>query len=155
MPDRSKSAPLEQRARIARGFLTFLLTCVAVWLARDFLTPLAWAVVIAVAVWPVYLQFTSLLPIRQSALAPLLFTILLTAILLVPILLVINRLAQESGIVLQWVNQFRENGIPVPGWLREVPIAGEQAAHWWESNLSNPTTAATWLGSVDLAKVAA
>ena len=48
------SAPLplhSQGRRTARVFFAVALVALALWIARDFLAPLAWAAILAIAVW--------------------------------------------------------------------------------------------------------
>jgi hypothetical protein len=46
-------------------------------------------------------------------------------VLLVPIILTVHQIAQGSDIFLLWLSQLREDGIPVPIWVVQLPIAGE------------------------------
>ena len=41
-------------ARTRQLYLTVFIVLLALWIARDFLTPIAWAVVLAMAEWPLY-----------------------------------------------------------------------------------------------------
>jgi hypothetical protein len=52
-----KEAPLapDSRSRVyARGVLATGLALLAFWIARDFLAPVVWAVIITASLWPVY-----------------------------------------------------------------------------------------------------
>lgn len=130
-------------------FTAFLLG-LTVWIAWDFLPALAWAVVIALTTWPLYIRFAALLGGRTGGwVTPLLFTLLVGVILLVPITLLLRQAAQDSQTILQGINQLRENGVPVPGWISQVPVAGEQVATWWRSNLSDPKAMAGWLAGIN------
>jgi hypothetical protein len=37
-----------------------------------------------------------------------------------------------------WVTQLRQDGIPVPDWVAQLPIAGGYLDRWWQTSLSNP-----------------
>jgi predicted PurR-regulated permease PerM len=87
---------------------------------------LAWAIVIAVAVWPIYSRFAALIfSGRSSSLASLLFTLLTGLVLLVPIVFAVHQIAHGSDSFARSINQLRESGIAVPVWLVRLPIAGE------------------------------
>src|SRR5262245_29382071 len=52
-----RQSPRQKRA--ARFVLVIVLSLLAAWLARDFLAPIGWAVVVAIATWPLYLRFAA------------------------------------------------------------------------------------------------
>ena len=150
-----EALPVNSRGRVmVRASFAVLLVLLALWVARDFLVPLAWAAVIAIAVWPAYARFTALVPGRRSdVLAPLVFTLLTGVVLLVPVILLVPHIAQASDAFVRWITELRENGIAVPGWAAQLPVAGEFLARWWEANLSNPGSALEWLRQLDLESV--
>ena len=161
---RSNSEPKERSAlpvdrparRVARAVFAILLVGLALWIAQDFLTPVAWAVVIAVTTWPLYTRFRGLISEQRSAvLAPLLFTLLVAIVIVVPLLLPLHKANQESDTILQWLTQLRDHGMPAPAWLAAFPIAGQQLSEWWNANLSNPQAAQEWLGRTNMDTVTA
>lgn len=161
---RSNSEPKERSAlpvdrparRVARAVFAILLVGLALWIAQDFLTPVAWAVVIAVTTWPLYTRFRELVSEQRSAvLAPLLFTLLVAVVIVVPLLLPLHKANQESDTILQWITQLRDHGMPAPAWLAAFPIAGQQLSEWWNANLSNPQAAQEWLGRTNMDTVTA
>jgi predicted PurR-regulated permease PerM len=139
--------PNPQTRKWIRAGLGFGILLLALWVAQEFLAPLCWAVVIALTTWPAYKVFAARIADGRSVvLAPLVFTLLVGAILFVPILVAIHQAAQESQLLMQSLAHARDNGIPVPKWLVEIPL-GEHAARWWAANLSEPQSAREWLGS--------
>jgi predicted PurR-regulated permease PerM len=151
LPDKA-ALPLHAPGRIvARAVFTALLVLLALWMASDFLAPLAWAAVIAVALWPVYRPFAALISDRRSpVLAPLLFTSITGLVLLGPIVLAGYQAAQASETIVQLVTQLQENGVPVPNWFAQVPLIGEHAVRWWNANLSEPKAAGEWISSMNV-----
>jgi len=108
--------------------------------AWDFLAPLAWAVVIALTVWPAYRRYSARLAGGPSnVLAPLSFTILIGLVLFVPVGLAIHQAAVEAQTLAHSLAHVRQNGIAVPGWLADTPL-GEYGVRWWTANLSDPRT---------------
>ncbi|HET9536105.1 MAG TPA: AI-2E family transporter, partial [Mesorhizobium sp.] len=62
---------------MARTSLAIILVVLSAWIAFDFLPALGWAVILAIATWPLYVRFARLIPDQRSALvAPLTFTAL-------------------------------------------------------------------------------
>jgi predicted PurR-regulated permease PerM len=142
-----------RQKKVARLVLVLVLALLAFWLARDFLAPIGWAVIVAIATWPLYVRFASRFREPTPTLAPLLFTIVVGVMLLLPIFLTVNEVAQDSDTIAQWFKNLQQHGIAVPPWLSEIPVAGEAVSRWWQTNLSNPNAASSWLGSFDPAKV--
>jgi predicted PurR-regulated permease PerM len=137
-----RQSPRQKKA--ARFVLVIVLALLSVWLACDFLAPIGWAVVVAIATWPLYLRFTSHFRNAPPSVAPLLFTLIVGVMLLLPIFLAINQVAQDSDTIAQWFKDLRRHGIAVPPWLGEIPVAGEAVSRWWHTNLSDPNAANSW-----------
>jgi predicted PurR-regulated permease PerM len=148
----SLEKPIDSRAQLAtRAAFAILLVLLALWIASDFLTALAWAAVIAITTWPVYIRFATLISDdRSPGLAPLLFTGLTGLVLVVPIILTMQQIVQGSDAFVHWVTQLRQDGIPVPDWVAQLPIAGEYLDGWWQANLSNPRAVVEWLRGVNM-----
>jgi predicted PurR-regulated permease PerM len=141
-----QALPIRPGARtIARGVLTFALIILALWTASDFLTPVGWAVIIAIAAWPVYAPVASHLSDRRHPIVPpLLFTVLVGLLLFVPIALTAHQLAQQSETIFSLMTQAREKGMAVPSWIGQLPIAADFLQQWWRDNLTEPQAAAGW-----------
>jgi predicted PurR-regulated permease PerM len=140
--------------RRARQLFAGALTLLALWVARDYLAALAWAVLIAVAVWPAYRCLAAALPGRRT-LAPTLFTLLAGLVLLVPLALVVAAIGREAQTALGWLTEAQQRGVPVPGWLAGVPLLGRSAVAWWRDRLGGPVEAKAFLEGVDRGALAA
>ncbi len=149
--------PFDSRAwAITRTAVALLVVLLAAWVAQDFLAALAWATVIAIATWPVYIVFaTRVFGGRPQALAAFLFTVLTSLVLLVPILTAVHQIAQGSDSLARLLSQLRESGIPVPVWLVRLPIAGEYLDLWWRTNFSNPDVLVQWLRGLSTENITA
>ena len=90
----------------------------------DFLPALAWAIVIAITTWPLYLRFAALIPQRRCArvIAPLLFTLIVGIVLLIPLMLALQQLAQASDAAMRWIAELQKSGVPVPAWVAQLPL---------------------------------
>jgi predicted PurR-regulated permease PerM len=125
--------------------LTFALILLALWIAGDFVTPVGWAAIIAIATWPVYAPFAShLSERRRPILAPLLFTVLVGLLLFAPIALATQQIAQQSEMIFSLMTQARDQGMPVPSSIGQFPIAADFLQQWWRDNLTEPRAAAGW-----------
>jgi predicted PurR-regulated permease PerM len=93
----SAALPIDSRTRaVARTVIAILLVILALWIARDFLSALTWAMVMAITAWPIYVRFARLIGGgRSSVLAPLLFTFLTGFVLIVPVILTVHQIGQR------------------------------------------------------------
>jgi predicted PurR-regulated permease PerM len=149
--------PIRPRARAAtRTAFAILLVLLALWVASDLLPALTWAAVIAIAVWPLYSRFATLIANGgRSTLAALLFTLLTGVILVVPVILTVHQIAQGSEAFGRWVSQLRANGLQVPSWVAQLPIAGEYLDRWWQANLGSPGAMVEWLRGINIEGITA
>ena len=147
-PPGAASSSWQPFARIA---LATALIAVGLWVLFDFLPALAWAGVLAIALWPLYRQMLRLLPDRSDRIVgPLLGTLLIGIIFIAPLVLLGMGLARESHFVTEFVNNARHHGIAVPQWIGQIPMAGPIIANWWSANLSDPAMAEDLIGRVTL-----
>jgi predicted PurR-regulated permease PerM len=149
--------PVNAGARQAvRIVLALALLALAAWIAADFLTALAWATVIAITTWPLYVGLAALIPqpLRRIV-APLLFTLLVGIVLLIPLMLALQQLAQASDAFVRWVAELQKSGVPVPAWIAQLPFTGDLLVEWWRANLSDPAAASQWMRGVNTESVTA
>src|SRR5262245_50419314 len=112
--------PLPAPARVvARTALAIMLVVLAAWIASGFLAALGWAVILAIATWPLYARFARLVPEgRSPVIAPLTFTVLTGTLLFLPAALDITGMAQESAGVVRWDTVLRGTTAAGRGWVR-------------------------------------
>jgi predicted PurR-regulated permease PerM len=124
------------------------LAVLGLWVARDYLVALAWAVLIALAAWPLYRRVAVLMPGRRT-LAPAVFTLLTSFVLLVPLVLVAVEVGREAQTALRWLAEAQQSGVPAPDWLAGIPLLGRYAEAWWHGHLGGPAEAKAFLEGVD------
>jgi predicted PurR-regulated permease PerM len=147
-PPSAESSLWQQFARIA---LATALIAVGLWILFDFLPALAWAGVLAIALWPLYHRMLRLLPERSDRIVgPLIGTALVGIVVIAPLVLLGIGVARESHFVTDFVADARHHGIAVPEWIVQLPLAGPTIASWWRANLSDPAMAEELIGRVTL-----
>src|SRR4051794_5156730 len=135
--------------------LVALLTLASLWVARSFLLELAWAVTLAVALWPLYRRaLARRAKPGPSILVPLGFTIATGLVVMMPIALVAVEAARDSDAAVQWLNHAQSAGIAAPAWLDRVPMVGSRLALWWQANLATPAGASAFIGGLDTSETA-
>jgi predicted PurR-regulated permease PerM len=144
------AAPASSQS-LARIALATAVVAVGLWILRDFLAALVWAAVLAIAFWPIYrrLRRPTSRPIDRIV-APALATTIIGIIFIAPIVLLGVALARESHFVVEFIANARHHGIPVPGWIYQLPLIGASLAEWWRTNLGDPVAAEELIGRVNL-----
>lgn len=141
---------------VARTVLAVTVIGVGIWILFDFLPALAWAAVLAIALWPPYQRLLQVLPRHsERVLGPALATLLIAAIIIAPLVLLGIALAREVHVVIALVAEARQYGIPPPQWLRELPLAGPAIAEWWRNHLSDPELAQEMFGRINVGALTA
>jgi predicted PurR-regulated permease PerM len=126
----------------AAAALYTALVLLALWIVRDFIPAVAWACVIAIALWPAFrkLERQPLLSGRTTVIATLL-TVVITIVLVLPIGIGIAQAAAEAHDVTLWLRGVEQNGISMPDFITHLPFGSEQVMNWWNMNLGQPLKA--------------
>jgi predicted PurR-regulated permease PerM len=136
---------------VARTILSVAVVGVGGWVLLDFLPALAWAGVLAIALWPLYARLLTLLPGQPGRmLAPGLATLVIGAVIVAPLILLGVALAREVHIAIRLINDARHYGIQPPSWLGDFPLVGSSVVNWWKHHLSDPALAEEMLGSINV-----
>jgi predicted PurR-regulated permease PerM len=144
-------APAPSSQRIAHLVVTFALAGLGVWILWDFLPALIWATVFAIATWPLYVRFERLVVhgSGRSIAAPLIFTLLIGLLFLVPLAFAAVELGREALYLARVLPDLEEAGVPLPAWLAALPRIGPYVAQWWQANLADPHSASALIGRLD------
>ncbi len=154
--DNVEAERLALSRRIARVVLAIALVGLGAWILHRFLAALAWAGVLAIALWPLYRRLSVTLPEGKSRiLAPLLFTLSVGLIFTVPFIYVAIEGAREVHFIVKFLSDAEHNGVPVPEWVPQFPVVGRAVEEWWRANLSDPNAAQELLGRINPRSVAA
>ncbi|MGZ5050148.1 MAG: AI-2E family transporter [Methylobacter sp.] len=139
---------METKARLIGGLILLLL---GGWVLHSFLGLLVWAVVLAIATWPIYqrLLASGKWPnkVTWSALLP---TLLIGALMLVPLGYALSKMLDEAQSLGQILSDAKNVGIPAPDWLGSIPVIGPWAQGVWTKALGSPDAANEslhWLGT--------
>jgi predicted PurR-regulated permease PerM len=140
-----KPAPAQRTARVV---LATALGLLGLWIVHRFLPAVAWATILAIALWPLYRRAAGAFPRRQRVLLPLAATLLVGLVLIVPLVYAAVEVAQEGGSLIRYIAEVRHSGLPIPPWLAALPGVGHAAAGWWKEHLSDPRTMQELLGRI-------
>ncbi len=148
LPDSSlDSAASPISRRLGQLALICALLAIGIWIIWDFLPALVWAVVVAIAIWPLFERSRLRQWNRTAAAAEA--TLLIGVVLIVPLIVLGMEIGREAVATVQWIREAERAGIPSPEWLLGLPLVGSSVSDWWASNLSEPRMAANLLGRID------
>lgn len=131
-----------------KTYLSLAILAAALWLMHGFIPALLWAVVIAIATWPLRVRLAHGLNLNNVAVAAIM-TAGVALLLFFPIVYGLFHAALDLGRLTNWMLLVQQTGIAVPEWLHMMPKVGDQAVKWWSANLSNPADLGVFLGHVD------
>ncbi|MEA1832875.1 AI-2E family transporter [Methylobacterium durans] len=151
-PDRAQENARSQGA--ARVALVLALSALGLWILHAFLPALVWAVILAIALGPLYRRAERRWPPgRHNILLPLFATLLVALVFLAPLAVLGVQAAREAHDVLDFVRSAERTGIPVPDFLQHLPFGAAQATRWWSDTLSHPDAGSEILHRLDNASV--
>ena len=143
----AEAAPPIAAQRASRVLLASALALLGAWILHRFLPALAWATIIAIALWPLYRRFERAFPPRgHRILQPFIATLVVGLVLIVPLAYAAMHVAHDAGSLVHYVGELRHTGLPAPPWLPRLPAVGAPVAQWWQANLSDPQTMKELLG---------
>ncbi len=134
-PDTMTPTHSEFRARIVAAVS---LVALGLWILHGFLVPLAWAVILGLATWPLYARFRRTFgQMAHSVAPPLMLTLIIAGILFGPITYGLVQLGNETQAFAKLIQEAQKSGMPAPEWLANLPKIGAWARGVWTD----------WLGS--------
>ncbi|AMO23881.1 AI-2E family transporter YdiK [Ramlibacter solisilvae] len=101
------------------------------WVVQPFIGPGIWAVTIVAATWPLFKKLQAILG-GSRFLAVTAMTLMLLAIIVVPLFLAVDTLLDQSDRLVSLVREMPELRIPPPpAWVQSIPLAGARIAQAW------------------------
>ena len=109
------------------------LTIGSLYILRPFIPGLIWATTIVVATWPVMLAVQRRVGNRRWIATGVMLIILLLVIAL-PLYEAISTLALHASDIMGTIKILPSYALPPPpGWVGEIPLAGQRVAHEWQT----------------------
>ena len=128
----------------------------SVWVLHSYLEPLLAACVTAIASWPLYKRFAArVLPRVGRSATSLMFTLVMTAFVLAPLVFAFGALLTEAHALILEIAAADKKGIPVPQWLQNLPLIGPWVAARWQHDFAHAGALAVWTERADPAALLA
>ena len=136
------AGPASRWQSAARFLLCGVLVGAGLYLLLNYLRALAWAIVFAVALWPLYIRTYRRAHSRLTReTVPLLFTAVVGSIFLVPFAFLVVEAVREIQDIVDYSRQIEQSGVPVPEFVGRLPYGAQAVTEWWEGHLAH----AGWL----------
>jgi predicted PurR-regulated permease PerM len=156
MPDERHDAEpgLTRPQQFALAVLGLGMAVLGAYILQGFLRALVWALIFAIAVWPLYRRARHRWPPRRhNILLPALFTLAVALVFLAPLIAIGIQIGREGASMVKLVTEYQNTGIPVPEFLGRLPAGREAATGWWQSHLSNPADLRALIGRINREQV--
>ena len=152
----SATRPATRPQRIATLVFAIAILSLGIWTLHGFMSALAWAVILAIATWPLYEKAKRRLHARaHGALLPALFTLAVALIFILPLVLFGIEIRREVQSLYAWFQGVRHDGLPAPAWVASIPFVGTEIDSWWRENLVDAQHAAASFGRLNRGEVVA
>lgn len=154
MPGEDALSPAQRRLHQYAQLAAVATVVVGCYLVLHPLVPaVLFAAVVCSATWPLYARLREALWGRP-ALAALVMTLLLVVLVIGPTVLLAVNLADNAAAMVEQGSALLQGGpIDPPAWVREVPLAGELLADYWQRLASSADSlAAQWNGLLEPAR---
>ncbi len=125
----------QQRACLVAALLLFL---GGLFTLREFLPALAWTVIFAIALWPLFQRLARRWPRHRRELLPALLVLAVVLVFIIPVVLIAVPLITDAHAAMQWLAQVRQSGIAPPQFLSHLPD-GQKLTALWQQRLSQPS----------------
>jgi predicted PurR-regulated permease PerM len=113
------------------GAAVVVLGILCLMVLRPFISAALWAVVLCFTTWPLFLSLEEVLGGRRT-LSALLATLLLAAIIVVPVVILGATLADNVSALISASQRLIEQGPPSPpDWVASIPLVGSHIADYW------------------------
>jgi predicted PurR-regulated permease PerM len=129
--------------RIGATALALIVLAFAAWVLQHFLLSIAWAGVLAIATWPIYVRAEHRLgPTRAAALS----TALVAICTIVPLAWLSAVAVHEVHALVVWLRGVDQTGFAFPETLARLPaIVAAPLREWWADTLAVPHGPSEWL----------
>jgi predicted PurR-regulated permease PerM len=129
-------------------YLSLTILAAATWLMHGFIPAMLWAVVIAIATWPLRVKLAQKSRFNDIGVAAIM-TAAVAFLLFFPIAYALILAASDFGAMTSWIMNIQQSGMAVPEWVHGIPKVGDQVAGWWLINLADPAGLTVFLGNAE------
>ena len=129
--------------RIGATILAIVVLAFAAWILQHFLHSIAWAGVLGIATWPIYVDWEARWgPVRAAAL----LTAVVAICTVIPPIWLTSVALHEFHAAIGWLKAIDKTGFAFPEVLARLPaVVAEPLRQWWIDTLAVPNGPTEWL----------
>jgi predicted PurR-regulated permease PerM len=127
--------------------LTLVIIAFTLYIIHKFIPSIIWAGIIAIATYPLYKRWRKLFG-SYSNLSSLLFTTILSLVILVPLSWLITILIKELQLFINYLQHINKEGGAVPDFIKQFPFIGNEIATYWDANIGHPGNVRNFIGNL-------
>lgn len=117
--------------------LTVSIVAFSIFIVHRFIPSMIWAAIITVATYPLYKRWRKLFGSNHNA-AALLFTLILSLLLLIPLSWLVSLLVKELQLFINYLQTVNRDGGVAPDLLRKLPVFGNDVVTYWDAHIGQP-----------------
>ena len=117
--------------------LTLMILALSLFIIHRFIPSLVWAAIIVVATYPWYRQWRRVFG-EQKNLSALLFTTVLSLLLIIPLSWLVSVLVTELQVLINYLQVLNRDGGSAPDFFSNVPVIGKELVAYWDDNIGQP-----------------
>ncbi|MGQ3890546.1 AI-2E family transporter [Legionella sp. CNM-4043-24] len=117
--------------------LTISIVAFTVFIIHRFIPSMMWAAIIVIATYPLYKRWRAMFG-RYHNLAALLFTSILSLLLLIPLSWLVTLVVKELQYFINYLQLVNRDGGEAPLLLQQFPIVGADLVQYWDSHFGQP-----------------
>lgn len=117
--------------------LTISIVAFALFIIHRFIPSIVWAGIIVIATYPLYKRWRALFGQYHNTSA-LLFTIVLSLILLVPLSWLVSILVKELQLFINYLHSINRYGGQAPALLNQFPVINKELMSYWDTHIAQP-----------------
>lgn len=136
--DRSRSSARPDWRAAARVLLAALLLGVAIYMLSNYLRALVWAVVLAIALWPLYARVRARAPgWTREIVLPGGMTALVGLVFILPFVVLAVEAFGEAHQLIDYGKRVEQSGMPAPAFIAHLPYGSKAVGDWWTAHLAH------------------
>ncbi|MFC3908712.1 AI-2E family transporter [Legionella dresdenensis] len=129
--------------------LTVAIVVLSLFIVHRFIPSMVWAAIIVIATYPPYKRWRRLFGSYQN-LSALLFTTLLSLLILLPLSWLISILINELQLFINFLQDTNRNGGQLPDFIKQLPVIGDEIERYWDANIGQPGKVRVFLSNLHL-----
>jgi len=129
--------------------LTIAIVVLTTYIVHRFIPSMVWAAIIVIATYPLYKRWRNFFG-KHDNISALLFTVVLSLIILLPLSWLVSILVKELQIFINYLQVVNRNGGQAPDFIKQFPIMNHELVTYWDDKIGKPGHVRDFLSNLHL-----